>query len=604
VTGVSKAERVLEPRAVARSGPSSPSSDNPSTDNPSSDNPSTGNPSADNPSSDTPSTDTPRPDVARDTARRTPPRAWPYWAPAAVLIIGLAVTAALALVSHAQYNKDEKRLLNLRVKEVAAVLEQAQPNVQIPLASAAALADATGGNVAKFTRFISRYVGPPPSHQFVTVSLWRAGSRRAAPIVVVGATPRLTASGMNVRAFMSRAARTPKLSVIGLRAPELSGVGYAFRTPESTSHFIAYGESLVPGNRRSRLERSTAFSDLDYVVYLGNSEHIRDLLVTSLSTLPVRGQRAKLNIPFGGTGLTLVVTPRQPLAGTVAQRLPLIITIAGIILSLGAGALTLRLAQRRRAAEVMAGRLEHAVDENRRMFAEQRAIAHTLQQALLPDQLPQIRGAEAAGLFEPGQRGVEIGGDWYDVIPRDDDQVLLVVGDVSGRGLRAAATMASLRYAIHAYAAQNDSPETILAKLSKLLSLTVSGQLATVLCALIDVPAHQVTVASAGHLPPLLIGGGRSEYLESDVGLPVGVQEDASYVGRTVSVPPGATLLAFTDGLVERRGERLDDGLARLLDAATSDHAELRGLLTALVGELAGASSEDDAAIVGLRWSE
>jgi hypothetical protein len=415
----------------------------------------------------------------------------------AVVIIGLAVTAALALVSHAQYNKGEKRLLSLRVKEVAAVLQQAQPNVQVPLASAAALADATGGNVAKFKRFVAPYVGPPPGHQFVTVSLWRAGSRQSAPIAVVGSTPLLITSGMNVQAFLARAARTPKLSLIGLRTPELSGVGYAFRTPESTSHFIAYGESLVPGNRRSRLERNAAFSDLDYVVYLGNSERPRDLLVARPSTLPVHAQRARMNIPFGDTGLTLVVAPREPLAGTLPQRLPLIITIAGIILSLGAGALTLRLAQRREAAELMAGRLERAVDENQRMFAEQRAIAQTLQQALLPDQLPEIRGAEARGLFEPGQRGVDIGGDWYDVIPRDDDRLLLVVGDVSGRGLRAAATMASLRYAIHAYAAQNDPPETILAKLSKLLSVTAGGHLATVLCVLVDVPAHQVTVASA-----------------------------------------------------------------------------------------------------------
>jgi serine phosphatase RsbU (regulator of sigma subunit) len=102
----------------------------------------------------------------------------------------------------------------------------------------------------------------------------------------------------------------------------------------------------------------------------------------------------------------------------------------------------------------------------------------------------------------------------------------------------------------------------------------------------------------------LLIGGGRSEYLESDVGLPVGVQADASYVARTASVPRGATLLAFTDGLVERRGENLDDGLARLRDAASAGHADLPGLLNALVAELAGATSEDDTAIVGLRWGE
>jgi len=578
VTGVSNApEHVLEP---------TPRPDIPS---PSPDSPSLGTQSSRGPS---------------ETDARSQQTAWPYWAPIIVVSIGLAVTAALALVSHAQYTNNENRLLNLRVKEVAAVLAQAQPNVQIPLASAAALADATGGNVAKFKRFVAPYVGPRPSHQFVTVSLWRAGPRQSAPIAVVGLTPLLTTSGMNVQAFLARAARTPKLSLIGLRTPELSGVGYAFRTPESTSHFIAYGESLLPADRRSRFEQDAAFSDLDYAIYIGNSERTSDLLVTSLSKLPARGQRARVSIPYGNTVMTLVVTPRQPLAGTLPQRLPLITTIVGIILSLGAGVLTLRLAQRRRAAELMAGRLERAVDENQQMFAEQRSIAQTLQHALLPEQLPRISGAEAAGLFEPGQRGVEIGGDWYDVIPRDTGRLLLVVGDVSGRGLRAAATMASLRYAIHAYAAQNDPPETILAKLSKLLNVTSSGQLATVLCVMVDVAAHRLTFASAGHLPPLLIGADGGEYLESEVGLPVGVQEDASYAGRTVSVPPGATLLAFTDGLVERRGENLDDSLARLRNAASTDHVELRELLSRIVTGLAGTSSDDDTAIVGLRWSD
>ncbi len=519
------------------------------------------------------------------------------------MIVGLAVAGALALVSRAQYNHDETRLLGLRVKEVAAVLTQARPNVQIPLASAAALADATGGNVAKFKRFVAAYAGPRPSHQFVSVSLWRVGANRTGPITVVGRAPMLTTAGMNAHAFLARAARTPKLSVIGLRTPELSGIGYAFTTPEATSRFIAYGESEVPANRRSQFERNAAFSDLDYAIYLGNSERNRDLLVTSLSKLPVRGQQARSNIPSGDTVLTLVVAPRLPLTGTLAQRLPLIIVLIGVVLSLGAGILTLRLVQRREAAELLAVRLERAVDENRRLFAEQRTIAQTLQHALLPDPLPEIRGAQASGRFEPGQRGVEIGGDWYDVIPQDDEHLLLVVGDVSGRGLRAAETMASLRYAIRAYAAQYDGPAVILTKLSKLLSVSSTGQLATVLCVLIDVDGHEVTFASAGHLPPLLISDGHGEYMRTEVGLPVGVQEDPSYASSTLTVPHLATLLAFTDGLVERRGEHLDRGLERLRQEASADLAALPDLLSRLVARLCASPSEDDAAIVGLRWS-
>jgi len=167
--------------------------------------------------------------------------------------------------------------------------------------------------------------------------------------------------------------------------------------------------------------------------------------------------------------------------------------------------------------------------------------------------------------------------------------------------------MASLRYAIHAYAAQHDPPEAILRKLSRILSVSDGGQLATVLCALIDIEAHTITLASAGHLPPLLMDGGDAAYLDTDVGVPIGVENDVSYTSRTLTAPAHATFLAFTDGLAERRGEQLDDGLDRLLAAATANSADgggaLQDLLDRLLGELRPGSQSDDTAIVGLRWT-
>jgi serine phosphatase RsbU (regulator of sigma subunit) len=520
-----------------------------------------------------------------------------------VLAVGLLVTGLLAWISHAQFTRNEKRLLELRVRDVGSLLSSGLPNIQTPLASGAALADATSGDARKFARLVAPYVGTRPSHQFVSISLWRVGAIERGPIVVVGSAPSLTASGSAAQRFFAHAARTPKLSVIGLWPPTLMRVGYALKTPEPGARFVAYGESEVPPNRRSRFERNSAFSDLDYVLYLGPHERSRDLLVTSLGQPPIRGRQAKMTIPFGDTVLTLVVAPREPLSGTLPQRLPWIIAIVGVILSVGAAALTLRLIQRRQGAEDLAGRLERAVEENQRLYAEQRTIARTLQNALLPDELPQIDGMQAGARYEPGERGVEIGGDWYDVIALADRRVLLVVGDVSGRGLRAATTMASLRYAIHAYAAQDDSPATILAKLSKILDVKTAGQLATVLCVLVDVGTRQVTVSSAGHLPPLLFSGDHGEFVESDVGLPIGVQAGAHYTSRTVAAPPRATLLAFTDGLIERRGEPLDHGLARLRAAATARDEALPALLSRLVSELHREPSEDDTAIVGVRWT-
>ena len=224
----------------------------------------------------------------------------------------------------------------------------------------------------------------------------------------------------------------------------------------------------------------------------------------------------------------------------------------------------MRLIQRRLHAEQLARSLEEVAEENRRLYSEQRTIAQTLQHALLPERAAEDpRGGDQRPL-RGGVEGVDIGGDWYDLIALDDHRLLLVVGDVSGRGVRAAATMASLRYAIHAYAAQNDPPATILTKLSKLVNVGATGQLATILCALVDVEAHELTVTSAGHLPPLLISDGRGTFIQSAVGVPIGVNTGATYTSTAVSTPPAATLLAFTDGLVERRGESIDTGLARL----------------------------------------
>ena len=125
---------------------------------------------------------------------------------------------------------------------------------------------------------------------------------------------------------------------------------------------------------------------------------------------------------------------------------------------------------------------------------------------------------------------------------------------------------------------------------------------ATVLCALIDVDAHSLTLASAGHLAPLLINDGEARFVELHGNPPIGVRHDSPYEEKTVSVQPQTTLVAFTDGLVERRGEVLDVGLARLRDAATTHSLALSELLAKLIRDLASDDHHDDTAIVGIRW--
>src|SRR5581483_11146037 len=452
---------------------------------------------------------------ARDRVRGR--AGWPYWVAVAVFVVGLIVTGVLGWISASTYTSNENRLLNLRARDAGTLLTGALPTLQIPLASAAALADATNGDTDKFQSFIRPSVGPQGKGQFVSVSLWRLGAGSPQQLTNVGLAPVLASSPTRLAAFFANARQGGKLKVIGLLNSPQPRLGYAFTSAGLTGRYVAYAESALPANRHSRFQRSSSFSDLDYALYLGREQTRANLLVTDLTDLPIRGRHASVTIPFGDIVLMFVVTPRRPLAGSLAQRLPWLVAIVGLLLSIGAAALTARLIDRRNHAEQLARSLELIADENRRLYAEQRTIARTLQHALLPERLPKVRGVETSARYEAGVEGVDIGGDWYDLIALDDRRLLLVVGDVSGRGVRAAATMAALRFAIQAYAAQNDPPDAILSKLSRLINVNRTGQLATILCALVDVEAHRLTVTSAGHLPPLLISDGTGTFVQSEV---------------------------------------------------------------------------------------
>jgi serine phosphatase RsbU (regulator of sigma subunit) len=161
--------------------------------------------------------------------------------------------------------------------------------------------------------------------------------------------------------------------------------------------------------------------------------------------------------------------------------------------------------------------------------------------------------------------------------------------------------MAALRFAIHAYAVEGDEPDVFLPKLSRLLNVSEDRLLATVLCVVIDVDSREAIVTSAGHLPPLIISSQGSSFVDVPPGLPVGIDRDASYTSVSVTAPPGAALLGFTDGLVERRGESIEIGLERLRAHAGPGSSSLDELLTHVLGQVHEDAS-DDTAIAGIRW--
>jgi serine phosphatase RsbU (regulator of sigma subunit) len=252
-------------------------------------------------------------------------------------------------------------------------------------------------------------------------------------------------------------------------------------------------------------------------------------------------------------------------------------------------------------AEDVGRRAALAID-NAHLHSETREVAVRLQRAVLPQALPQLPGWELAALCQPAGR-TEVGGDFYDAVALEDGRLAVVVGDVMGRGVTAAAAMAQIRSAIRAYIAIDPAPEQVIAHLDRLLANDPTGRLVTLIYLVADPHTDHVTLVHAGHLPPMLVDPtGGVQLLSLPPATPLGAGSDDRR-SVTVPLPPGAAVLAFTDGLVERRTEDIDVGLERLLArVATIPPGELPRRLSDLVAEVRDDERQDDVtALVALR---
>ena len=536
---------------------------------------------------------------AAEHARATP-RVRVSRAALLTLATGLLITALLSVAALELYDHNETRLLKLRARELSLVLSTAVPTLQTPLASAAELADATGGNAQKFRAFMTPLVGT--GRAFTSASLWPAEGSRVAPTVIVGQRPALAGRTGEARKLFAEAKQSGQLVLTELLPGATPRLGYAYSVPGAHGGYVVYAENPLPASRRSQLAESTGFGDLNYAVYLGRSRRRKDLLVTDITHFPITGRQASTVVPFGKGAFTLVVTPARSLGGTFFEDLPWLVAIVGALVSMAAAVLTERVVRRRADAERLAGVLDRVASENRQLYTQQRGIAQTLQHALLPETLPEVAGLRISASYVPAASGIDGGGDWYDVVPCGPSSALLLIGDVSGHGLRAATTMASLRHAALAYASEDSSPASVLSKLSNFVNSGSPDYFATMLCARVDVSEHRISLASAGHLPPLLIADGEARLLEFEPDVAIGVARDWQYSETEVAIPPRAILVAYTDGLVERRGELLDVGLERLRTVALQAPPELDQLVAGLVRDLPGEEHSDDTAIVGIQW--
>lgn len=248
------------------------------------------------------------------------------------------------------------------------------------------------------------------------------------------------------------------------------------------------------------------------------------------------------------------------------------------------------------AADRAAIAVEHAT------LSEQRRLAELLQRRLLPTDLASSAGLQLASRYLPAS-GESLGGDWYDAFAAGPGRHVVAIGDVVGHGMIAAAAMAQLRMAVRAYAAEGHPPATVVERVNDLMRALGPRAMTTLVYAAIDADRESIEVVVAGHPPPLVVEpGGRATFLEVPGGVPLGVVDGGRYSSRTFPFSPGTTLVLYTDGLVETRGEPLDVGLERLRAiVAAADYHGIDGLCSRLVGQLVGPTRPDDVALLVAR---
>ncbi|WP_329214474.1 SpoIIE family protein phosphatase [Streptomyces sp. NBC_01485] len=229
-------------------------------------------------------------------------------------------------------------------------------------------------------------------------------------------------------------------------------------------------------------------------------------------------------------------------------------------------------------------------------------LATMLQRSLLPRRLPELPGGTAVARYLPARRGLQVGGDWYDVIALSEDRVALVIGDVQGHSAGAATIMGQMRTAVRAYAMEGHPPDVVVSHANRLLVAMETDLFATCCYAELDMEEGNTLFVRAGHLSPLLRHpDGSTEEVEVAGGPPLGILAEADFPMTAVALTPGTVIALVTDGLVEAADLPLDEGMRRTRVAlAAADPADPGIMADALLGDLG--RREDDVALLLLRY--
>jgi serine phosphatase RsbU (regulator of sigma subunit) len=510
-----------------------------------------------------------------------------------VVIVGLVVTGALSVGAEVSYAHNQRHLTSLQTSLTASALGAAPVEFERGLGSVVGVVANSRDPSESFRRLMASQM--KPGGPFASASLIQLKAGTPTLLVHLGIAAIRNVTGKVATDLYLHAASSGALVTTRAVAHGIQKLGYLMAATGPEGTFVVSGAQSLPVPDVVTIGPNSPDSGLNIAIYFGSATNPHNLVASTNTRLPFSGPVSKAVVSFGTSTLTLVGAPRTALPGTLSAALPWAIAAAGLALTIVIAVLVERLVRRRRHAEDLAG-------ENERLFREQRNVAVTLQRALLPQAFPDITGFEFASRYVPGTSHTEVGGDWYSVVKDGDHRCYFVVGDVSGRGIEAAALMAKLRFTIPVLASLGYDPAAILQLASADLDIGQSGHFATVLVGLIE-DRQKLTVASAGHFAPLLMNGESANFVAVKVGVPLGVGEPSFHVA-VASLPAAGTLLSFTDGLVETRSAPINQGLDRLRRIAIShSRAQADDLVTAVMNEMIPNGSEDDTALLAIKWS-
>jgi serine phosphatase RsbU (regulator of sigma subunit) len=516
-------------------------------------------------------------------------------ASAVALLVALLGTALASWSIHTLVHDQKRRLLRERASELNLVLASSINAIPAALAAQGGILKATGGSGPAYAQAAREAAAADPGATPLTFAWLRPAPDGSEYVVSDAVGPNLRVgeviSDERVQS-LNEALHSGQLVPTAVVGPQRK-LGFALGPPAAPAGTVLYRETSLGPIKPPRAAASAPFSELAIVIYSATTPRSRQVVASTTTELPLRGQVENVVVPVGAARWLTVVKAKRPLVGPVADNAWWIALLVGAVGSLLLAAV-IEIAARRRDAALA-------------LYASEHQVAETLQRSLLP-QLPQIAGLDLAARYLAGGTGQEVGGDWFDAFPVGDGRVGIAVGDVIGHDLVAASAMAQIRASLRAYAVDGDRPSSVINRLAHLIDTLALTQLVTVIYAVLE-PAEAdgtrlFTYSNAGHLPPLLrLPSGEVQPLVGGDSVVIGAPISIERTEVEQRLLPGSILLLFTDGLVEIPGRPLDDGLRDLSDtlAAVAPAADLEELCDNVLALTSDRILRDDVALLALR---